>query len=137
MHEPGAAEPLLRRLIPDLIVIFLLIVGLARFVELYQLRAERDYDARETMGLIASVLTGALRDAAEAENPSPVAFLNTLADALPPGATGDGRRVYVANAAGTVVATPSTRSSPSARIIRVRAESRSLPQTTSLPTRLS
>ena len=30
-----AAEPLLRRLIPVLIVIFLLIVGLARFVELY------------------------------------------------------------------------------------------------------
>ena len=32
-----AAEPLLRKLIPILIVIFLLIVGAARFVELYQL----------------------------------------------------------------------------------------------------
>ena len=37
-----AAEPLLRRLIPILIVIFLVIVGLARFVELYQLRIERE-----------------------------------------------------------------------------------------------
>ena len=41
-----AAEPLLRRLIPVLIVIFLVIVGLARFVELYQLRTEREYRAR-------------------------------------------------------------------------------------------
>lgn len=64
-----AAEPLLRRLIPVLIVIFLLIVGLARFVELYQLRAERDFDARETMGLdgLGALTETALRDAAEAE----------------------------------------------------------------------
>ncbi len=100
-----AAEPLLRRLIPVLIVIFLLIVGLARFVELYQLRAERDYDARETIGLIAAVITGSLRDTAESESPSAVGYLNALADALPRGATSDGRRIYVADAAGTVVAT--------------------------------
>jgi two-component system cell cycle sensor histidine kinase PleC len=100
-----AAEPLLRRLIPVLIVIFLLIVGLARFVELYQLRTERDYDARETMGLIASVLTGTLADAARSDSPSAMTYLNALADAMPPGATGDGRRIYVADATGTVVAT--------------------------------
>ena len=41
-----AAEPLLRRLIPVLIAIFLVIVGLARFVELYQLKVEREHDAR-------------------------------------------------------------------------------------------
>jgi len=100
-----AAEPLLRRLIPVLIVIFLVIVGLARFVELYQLRTEREYDARETMGLIASVLTGALADAGNSDTPSTNEILNALADALPPGATGDGRRIYVADADGMVVAT--------------------------------
>src|SRR6516225_8238473 len=44
-----AAEPLLRRLIPVLILIFLVIVGLARFVELYQLKFEREYEARESL----------------------------------------------------------------------------------------
>src|SRR5579863_2341210 len=55
-----AAEPLLRRLIPVLIFIFLVIVGLARFVELYQLRFEREYEARESLSMIASLLGGAL-----------------------------------------------------------------------------
>jgi two-component system cell cycle sensor histidine kinase PleC len=41
-HQLLAAEPYLRRLIPILIAIFLVIVGLARFVELYELRGERD-----------------------------------------------------------------------------------------------
>src|SRR5581483_8716362 len=44
------AEPLLRKLIPVLIFIFLVIVGLARFVELYQLKFEREYQARESLG---------------------------------------------------------------------------------------
>ena len=64
-----AAEPLLRRLIPILIVIFLVIVGLARFVELYQLKTEREYDARETMGMIATVLAGALDRRGEPATP--------------------------------------------------------------------
>ena len=55
-----AAEPFLRRLIPIFIVIFLMIVGAARFVQLYQHKTERDYDARETIGLIATALSAAL-----------------------------------------------------------------------------
>ncbi len=43
----------------------------------------------------------------------------------------------IATSAGMVVATPSTLISPSARSIRRRAVSRSAPQVTSLPTRLS
>src|SRR5262245_61644379 len=92
-----AAEPFLRKLIPVLIFIFLVIVGLARFVELYQLRSEREYQARESMSLIARVLAGALEKlhAGASATPSQVDVLNALADALPPGATGDGRRIYV------------------------------------------
>ena len=100
-----AAEPLLRRLIPILIAIFLVIVGLARFVELYQLRTERDYDARETMSLIATVLAGALGTATAGDDADEVTFLNALADSLPPGATSDGRRIYVADDSGRIVAT--------------------------------
>ena len=102
-----AAEPLLRKLIPVLIFIFLVIVGLARFVELYQLRTEREYQARETMGMIASALAGSLDklQSGAASPPSRLDVLNVLADALPPGATGDGRRIYVTDQAGTVIAT--------------------------------
>ncbi len=101
-----AAEPVLRRLIPILIVIFLMIVGAARFVELYQHKIERDYDARETMGLIATVLSGALDKAHSAGTPvGKNDILNTLAEALPPGATSGGRRIYVTDADGLVVAT--------------------------------
>ena len=51
-----AAEPLLRRLIPILIAIFLVIVGLTRVVELYGLKVEREVEARGTVSLIATLV---------------------------------------------------------------------------------
>src|ERR1700686_4423855 len=101
-----AAEPLLRKLIPVLIFIFLVIVGLARFVELYQLKSEREYQARESLSMMATVLGGGpdkLR--AAAQPPSRGEILNVPADALPPGATSDGRRIYVTDQSGSIVAT--------------------------------
>src|SRR5262249_25568464 len=74
---------------------------------LYQLRTEREYQARESMTMIASVLGAALEKlhAGGAATPLRVDVLNVLADALPPGATGDGRRIYVTDQTGTVIAT--------------------------------
>ena len=102
-----AAEPVLRRLIPILIIIFLSIVGLARFVELYQLKVDREHDARDMITMIASVLASTLdgAPAAGSASLSRHALLNTLADALPPGATSDGRRILVTDPDGVVVAT--------------------------------
>jgi two-component system cell cycle sensor histidine kinase PleC len=102
-----AAEPFLRRLIPILIVIFLFIVGLARFVELYQLKIDREHEARDMITMIASVLTATIeqRSAAGTSSLSRSQLLNTLADALPPGATGDGRRIFLTDPDGVVVAT--------------------------------
>jgi len=102
-----AAEPFLRRLIPVLIIIFLSIVGLARFVELYQLKLDREREARDMITMIASVLTSTLDtpSIAEATVLPRNTLLNTLADALPPGATGDGRRIFVTDPDGVVVAT--------------------------------
>ena len=99
------AEPLLRRLIPILIVIFLVIVGLARFVELYQLKLEREYDARETVGMVAMLLATTLGVKDPAKLLTQSDLLNIMADALPPGATGDGRRIYVVDPDGKIVAT--------------------------------
>src|SRR5690606_14091211 len=76
----------------------------ARFVELYQVRIERERDARETVGLVATVLAGAIGDI-ETESPSRIDIENALASALPPRATAEGRRIYVADADGTVIAT--------------------------------
>ncbi|MEP2741817.1 MAG: ATP-binding protein [Bauldia litoralis] len=101
-----AAEPLLRRLIPILIVIFLLIVGAARFVELYQHKAEREYAARETMGLIAAVLSSALDKAHPGETAADTdAIRATLSATLPSSATNNGRMIYVTDHDGLVVAT--------------------------------
>ncbi|MEJ0012365.1 MAG: ATP-binding protein [Bauldia sp.] len=99
-----AAEPALRRAIPILIVMFLVMVGLARFVELYQQKADHETNARQSVAMIAAVTSAAF--AGQGATPlSTDAILNMLADALPAGATADDRRIYVTNDAGIIVAT--------------------------------
>ncbi|CAN5382373.1 PAS domain-containing sensor histidine kinase [soil metagenome] len=98
-----AAEPLLRRLIPVLIAIFLVIVGFARFIELYQVKIDREAEARQTIAMVATIVAGAFT-AAKRDRLSRNEVLNILADALPFGASRDGRRVYVVDADGTIVA---------------------------------
>ncbi|MEX0853574.1 MAG: ATP-binding protein [Bauldia sp.] len=99
-----AAEPVLRRLIPILIFIFLAIVGLARFVELYQQKVQREEDARRTIGMVASLVSAAFTDAGGGRVLARADALNLLADILPPGATANGRHIYVTDADGLVLA---------------------------------
>jgi two-component system cell cycle sensor histidine kinase PleC len=96
-----AAEPFLRRLIPVLIAIFLVMVGVTRVVELYGVKVEREDEARSTVSLIATVIAATLRnpDAAAAANAA-----NALAAALPASATAEGRRIYLTDAAARIVA---------------------------------
>jgi two-component system cell cycle sensor histidine kinase PleC len=94
-----AAEPLLRRLIPVLIAIFLVIVGLTRIVELYGLKVEREVGARDTVSLIATLVASTIDRAG-----SPPGAANALADALPSGAVADGRRVYLIDSHDKIVA---------------------------------
>src|SRR5262245_25452910 len=96
-----AAEPLLRRLIPILIAIFLVIVGLTRVVELYGLKLEREAEARSTVSLVAMLIAATLRGDAAAAGTDPA---NALSAALPAGATAEGRRVYLTDPAGKIVA---------------------------------
>ncbi len=98
-----AAEPFLRRLIPVLIAIFLTIVGLARFVELYQIHADREAEARQTITMVARILSDAYAQHT-ADSISHTEALNILANALPAGATADGRQIYVTDADGTIIA---------------------------------
>ncbi|WP_421724209.1 PAS domain-containing sensor histidine kinase [Bauldia sp.] len=101
-----AAEPLLRRAIPILIVIFLFIVAAARFIELYQHRLEREYDARQTIELIATVIADAIeRTYPATADPTPADVQATLLQVLPDVATAEGRHVYVTGPDDLVVAT--------------------------------
>ena len=100
-----AAEPYLRRAIPVMIVVFLTIVGLARFVELYGERADREASARDSVAMITAILSDALAQLPAEAAASRLKVENALADALPASATADSRRIYVTDAAGTVIAT--------------------------------
>ena len=101
-----AAEPFFRRLIPILIVIFLIIVGLSRMLGLYEQRSAQELVARDRIGTITALVAAAFDRADPAGDTPPLTtILNKLADALPSGATGDRRRVFISNAGGTVVAT--------------------------------
>jgi two-component system cell cycle sensor histidine kinase PleC len=102
-----SSEPILRRCIPVLIILFLLIVALARFVQLYDLRMERENQARDMMGMVASFLAQSL-DQAEPTLPTDryqMAVQNALDNVLPESAANAGQRIYVADATGRVIAT--------------------------------
>ncbi|MHA1158709.1 MAG: PAS domain-containing protein, partial [Alphaproteobacteria bacterium] len=97
-----AAEPFLRRLIPVLIFVFLALVGVVRIFELYQLKNEREGEARVAITMIASVVSTALSRPTGDAHPD---VHNALADALPAQAIEAGREIYVTDARGVVIAT--------------------------------
>jgi two-component system cell cycle sensor histidine kinase PleC len=112
-----ASEPILRRCIPVLIVIFLLIVALARFMQLYDLRMEREDQARDMMGMVATSIARSL-DQVEPTLPTEryqMAVQNALDSALPASTTIKGQRIYVADATGRVIATAPRSASEEAR----------------------
>jgi two-component system cell cycle sensor histidine kinase PleC len=102
-----AAEPILRRLIPFLITIFLAIVAAVQLLELYQVRLQREAQATETIGLMASLVGNELEDAEPGLDitASPASLRNALADALPTAATADGRRILVSDPEQVILAT--------------------------------
>lgn len=124
-----AVEPRLRRLIPILIFVFLSIVGLTRFVDLYDMKLDRERNARDMITMIASALASTLDEAA-ASDQAPLSqsiLLNAIADALPNGATGDGRRILVSDRDGVVIATaPRSIAHEGTRLVAMIGESQPL-----------
>ncbi|MCW5695262.1 MAG: PAS-domain containing protein [Bauldia sp.] len=102
-----AAEPVLRRAIPVLIVVFLGIVAATRYVQLSELRVERDVLARENAAMIVAVIAEELNAAEPTLSDATfrLAVQDALAAALPSGALRDGRRLYVVDPSGTILAT--------------------------------
>jgi len=100
------AEPVLRRSIPILTVVFVLTLALVRAGYLLSDRDEVRVKARDDLTLIASALTAQL-NAAEASLPQAgfaTALQAALADALPPRAISNDRQIIVTDAAGKIAA---------------------------------
>jgi two-component system cell cycle sensor histidine kinase PleC len=102
------AEPFLRRLIPVLIALFLVVAGGARFLELYTQKIEIGESARTDLTLVAAAVAGGLAhvaDPAVQHTLSSAQARDALAQALPDSATAGARHVYVTDAGGRILAT--------------------------------
>ncbi len=122
-----AAEPLLRRLVPILIFVFLLIVGLARILELYVEHNDNDQAARSTIAMLGDVVAATF-SGESATSPLPAnEILNRFADALPAGATDGGREIYLADGTGRIIASaPGVTHRPGLRLSDVLGDAQPL-----------
>lgn len=98
-----AAEPWLRRLIPVLIIIFLTIVAAARYVQLVDMKEDRELFAREQLTVLSALVADAIEGDLAGEPLAQSAPL--LAEILPPGALRGDREIYLADGNGVIVAT--------------------------------
>jgi two-component system cell cycle sensor histidine kinase PleC len=100
------SEPYVKRLIPILIILFVVALAVMRGVALYQTRENIETNAKLRVSLIATAVTSEL-----ARSPLPVSLTEPsemlqgqLENALPPLATAFGRRILVMDPQGMVVA---------------------------------
>lgn len=99
-------EPLFRRLIPILCLVFIASLAIYRVLELSYDYQDVELQARDEISLIASVLSARI-GSEESQLPDVgyrSALQRVLADALPAGATGEGRVILVTDPTGLIVA---------------------------------
>ncbi len=99
-------EPYLKRLIPILIVLFVVALGVMRMVALYQARTETENAADLRLALVAKAVVSELAQSAvplSLVEPSET-LQGQLENALPPLATDQGRRILLMDPQGMVVA---------------------------------
>lgn len=94
------AEPVLRRIVPALIVTFLVVIGAGAVVQVHSHRLTVLDNAKDDLSLLALATAESL---AQRASNTPIAA--ALADSLPPRATESGRRVYVTDLNGRIIAT--------------------------------
>lgn len=101
-----ACEPLLRRLVPLLIILFVLALGLLRLLALFEERDTVDERARARLMLIAKAVVTDLGELQERVpvSSAPEAIRGVLINSLPPRATSAGRVLMVADPQGTILA---------------------------------
>ena len=98
------AEPLLRRAVPVLIVAFMLTICIGAAVQVLEHRRQVVFDATQTIEALADHFAAEL-DRPSRDGKSHIARTSdALGQALPTWAAGGGRRILVADADGTIVA---------------------------------
>ncbi len=100
------SEPYVKRLIPILIILFVVALGTMRGMALYQSRGDIETNAELRLSLIAKAVTSELTETAfplSLAEPSE-ALQGQLENALPPLATISGRQILVMDPQGLVVA---------------------------------
>jgi two-component system cell cycle sensor histidine kinase PleC len=101
------SEPFVRRLIPLLIVIFVMTLGVMRGVALYEKRQIVEADSQTMLLLIAKAVSVGLAETASQipQAMPPETMTGILVNALPPNATANGRLVSITDGEGRIVAT--------------------------------
>ena len=95
------AEPVLRRIVPALIVTFLVVIGVGAVVQIHAHRVAELNNAKDDLSLLALATAEGLT--LRAGN-SLARVPSALEESLPPRATESGRRVYVTDAQGRIIA---------------------------------
>jgi two-component system cell cycle sensor histidine kinase PleC len=92
-----AAEPLFRRSIPALTVIFLLVVAASRIMSLATLRDDMERDVQTMLGLTANSIAATLPAASEPTTPLSVTGQKIIEDMTRKGLAGSGRLLAIAD----------------------------------------
>ncbi|MFG1374631.1 ATP-binding protein [Xanthobacter oligotrophicus] len=95
------AEPVLRRIVPALIVTFLVVIGVGAVVQIHAHRVAELNNAKDDLSLLALATAEGLT--LRAGN-SLARVPSVLEESLPPRATESGRRAYVTDAQGRIIA---------------------------------
>lgn len=95
------AEPFLHRIVPALIITFLCVVGIGAVVQIHAQRQASIDSAKDDLSLMALATAEGLTLRIAG---SPARAQAALQEALPPRALQDGRRVYVSDPAGRIIA---------------------------------
>ena len=120
------AEPLLRRAVPALIVVFLAAVAAGAALQILDARRQAISDAEQELALIAVAVNETLARRL-GEETAPERVRAALNEALPPRAIQAGRRFYVSDAGGRLIASaPTEPLSSGERLIDLIGTSRAL-----------
>ncbi|MGH6670463.1 MAG: PAS domain-containing sensor histidine kinase [Xanthobacteraceae bacterium] len=99
-----SAEPFLRRVVPVLIVAFMLTICIGAAVQVLDHRQQVVADATQSIEALADQMAGQLDDRAQDGDPAVARTPAALPRMLPDWARGAGRQVVVANGEGVVIA---------------------------------
>jgi two-component system cell cycle sensor histidine kinase PleC len=119
------AEPLLRRAVPALIIVFLAAVAAGAAVQILDGRRQAFLDAEQELSLVAIAASETLARRL-GEETAPERVRTALIDALPPRAIQSGRLFYISDAGGRLVANAPATSLSGERLVDLIGTSRAL-----------